>query len=71
MGGILNMTAIDKRGKEYELEINEDGTVNIFSEEGQNCNVEVSGNALQMLKNGDCEYPLDVDEWDEWLEEVL
>ena len=42
--------AIDKRGKEYELEINEDGTVNIFSEEGHNCNVEVSGNALWMLK---------------------
>ena len=62
--------AIDKRGKEYELEINEDGTVNIFSEEGQNCNVEVSGNALWMLKNGDCEYPLDVDEWDEWLIEI-
>ena len=62
---------IDKRGHEYELEINEDGTVNIFSFEGQNCNVEVSGNALWMLKNGDCEYPLDVDEWDEWLEEVL
>lgn len=38
-----------------------------FSSEGQNCNVEVSGNALWMLKNGDCEYPLDVDEWDEWL----
>ena len=65
------MTVIDKRGKEYELEINENGTVNIFSEEGQNYNVEVSGNALWMLKNGDCEYPLDVDEWDEWLEEVL
>ena len=44
------MTVIDKRGKEYELEINEDGTVNIFSEEGQNCNVEVSGSALWMLK---------------------
>ena len=54
------MKVIDKRGKEYELEINNDGTVNIFSEEGQNCNVEVSGNALWMLKNGDCEYPLDV-----------
>ena len=24
------MTVMDKRGKEYELEINEDGTVNIF-----------------------------------------
>lgn len=24
------MVVVDKRGKEYELEINEDGTVNIF-----------------------------------------
>ena len=50
------MTVIDKRNKEYELEINEDGTVNIFSEEGQNCNIEVSGNALWILKNGDCNF---------------
>ena len=64
------MTVIDKRGKGYELEINDDGTVNIFLEEGQNCNVDVSGNALWMLKNGDGEYPLDVDEWDEWINEV-
>lgn len=58
----------DKRGVEYELQINEDGTVSIYSAEGQNCDVEVSGNALNMLKTGDCEYPLDVDEWDEWLQ---
>lgn len=66
IGGI-NMIVTDKRGKEYKLEINEDGTVNIFSEEGQNCNVEVSINALRMLQTGDCDYPLSVDEWDEWI----
>lgn len=61
------MIVTDKRGNEYEITINDDGTVNIYSFEGQNCNVEVSGNALHMLKNGDCDCPLDVDEWDIWL----
>ena len=58
----------DQRGYEYDLEINSDGTVNISSFEGHNDDVEVSCTALSMLINGECEYPLDVDEWDEWIE---
>lgn len=67
MGKVFN--CIDRRGIEYDLEVNEeDNTVCIYSSEGQLNDVEVSGNALHMLKNGDCDYPLDVDEWDEWLQ---
>lgn len=66
---MIKKTCIDRRGKEYDLEINENGTVNIFSSEGFNLNVEISGNALHMLEHGECEYPLDVDEWDEWMKQ--
>lgn len=61
---------IDKRGIEYTFEENDDGTVNIRSIEGEHLNIEVSGNAFWMLRTGDCEYPLDVDEWDEWIHEI-
>ena len=64
---IEKLTVIDKRGKKYEYEENEAGTINIRSAEGEYLNTDVSSNAKWMLRTGDCEYPLDVDEWDEWI----
>jgi len=59
----------DERGKPYDVFVSPDKhKVSVFSQEGKNERQDVSGNAVDLLIRGECEYPLDVDEWDIWLQ---